>query len=279
MALLQKAYLGATPLWREVAWYEEVSAKPVTVSSAVTVTANSSAHTKGAWSELIASTSANVSYIVIDADASTVNTDTATLIDIGAGASGAETALISNVAIGGAERSATRASFGFGVPIKIASGTRLSARIQSVVTGGKTASIIVRTFDMGDYANAPTSVDVIGTSTATSEGTPMSGSSGTWVQVTASTARSYKAVVVVPSASSSNMGNIAVEYVLGTGASGSEVEIGRATAHYTGNEEAGTTTFYPPIVGTAITSGTRLAVKHDIATGPGSYDITLIGIP
>ena len=279
MALLQKAYLGATPLFRQLNWYEEVSAKPVNVSSAVNAVADSSAHTKGNWTELIASTSADASYIIVDCFAASNNLDTATLLDIGIGASTSEVALIADVAIGGSARFLGQATFSFGVPIKIPSGTRLSARIQSVVTGGKQANIIIRTFDMGDYAAAPTSVDVIGTSTATSEGTEMTGAAGTYKEIIASTVRDYKAIVMVPSTSSALISNILVEFTLGIGASTSEVEIGRCVANYEARERVSTSTFYPQIIGENVPSGTRLAVSHNIAADPENYDICLIGIP
>jgi hypothetical protein len=280
MALLQKAYLGATPLFRNTSWFEGTTGKPINASSVVTVTADNTAHVKGGWQELIASTSADASYVVIDAGGVfTSGADTATLLDLGTGSSTNETALISDVAIGSAARQANRASLCFGVPIKIASGTRLSARIQSVVSGGKTATIQVYTFNMGDYAAAPTSVDVIGTSTATSAGTAMSGSSGNWVQIKDSTTRAYRGVVVVPSASSASLGDIIIEYKLGTGASLAEVEVGRAFAHYSNVETAGNGVTLLPVLAQNIPSGTRLSIQHNIASSPGSYDVTLIGIP
>jgi hypothetical protein len=279
MALLQKGYLGATPLFKERSWFEDVSGKPINDSGAVTVTANSNAHTKGAWTELIASTSANASLLVLDIDADITNTDSATLIDIATGAATSETAIISNVAIGGAVRSSLRPTFAFAVPFKIASGTRISARIQSVVTGGKTASVVARIFDMGDYSYAPTSVDVLGTSTATSEGTAMSGAAGTWVEIISSTANTYKALVIVPSTTAPAIaGSLFVEYVTGQGALGAEQEIGRLVAQYNTDETCGISSIYPTLVGTQIAAGTRLAVKHDIAANPDRYDVTLIGI-
>lgn len=281
MALLQKAYLGATPLFRNTSFFEGTSGKPIDASSIVTVTANSTAHTKGSWTQLIASTTADASYIVIDAgDVSSSGVNTATLLDIGTGASGSESALIENIAIGGAARLAFRAAFAFGVPIKIASGTRIAARIQSLVTGGKTATIRVFTFNLGDYAAAPTSVDVIGTSTGTSAGTAMSGASGTWTQVIASTSRAYRAVVLVPSSSDTAAANITIQLTLGTGASGSEVEFGRMFAQFSDVETAGFGAAFSPLMAGNIPSGTRLAVRHDVATGvSGPYDVTLIGIP
>jgi hypothetical protein len=230
---------------------------------------------------LVASTSADASYLVIDVGGiAAVSTDTATLLDIGTGASGSETALIQNVAVGSASRG-TGIGFVFGVPIKIASGTRLSARIQSVVAGGKTGTVIVRTFDMGDYAHAPTACDVIGTDTATSAGTAMTGASGTYAQVTASTANAYKAIVMVPSASSNNVGGLALQFTLASGASGSEVDLGAVNGVYSTSETAqnfGPSVNSPLLVGGPIAAGTRLAVKHNTGFSAAPYDITLIGI-
>jgi len=278
MALLQKGYLGATPLFRNTSFFDGANGVPINVSSIVTLTASSTAHTKGSWSQLIASTSANASYIIIDAgDVNTSGANTATLLDIGTGASGSETTLIGNVAIGSATRTAPRAPFAFGVPIQIPSGVRLSARIQSVVTS-KTATIRIFTFDLGDYAAAPTSVDVIGTDTATSAGTAMSGASGTWTQVIASTTRSYRAVVAVPSASDTVVAGITIQFTVGRGAAGSETEIGRVFGQFSDIETAGMGVL-PTLIPASVASGTRLAVRHDIAALPGPYDITLIGIP
>jgi hypothetical protein len=256
-----------------------VSSNIIDTSSRVMVTASSSAHTKGAYAQLIASTSSNASYIVIQCDCAAVATDTSTLLDIATGASGSETVLIGDVAIGAAEDTTTRAPFAFGVPIQIPAGTRLSARIQSLVTGGKTGLIVVRTYESGDYAIAPTSVDVIGTSTANSTGTAMSGSSGTWTEIIASTSRAYRAVAIVPSSSSNDISTLVATFTLGTGSSGSEVAQGAIVAHYTINEEVGMTAYTPSLAGGGFAAGVRLAVKHDIAANSDRYDITLIGIP
>jgi len=273
MALLQKAYLGATPLFREQSWFEDTSNKPVDVSSTVTVTADATAHVKGAWSELVASTSANASLLILRvAGIPANNVNTATLLDIATGASGSESAFISNIAVGGAEEVAIP------LPVKIASGTRLSARIQSVVTGGKTATVEAYTFDMGDYSYAPTSFDVIGTDTATSQAVAMSGSAGTWVEITASTANPYKAVIVVPATNGSPAGIRLVELRLGSGASGSEAEIGRTYVDFTNTEAALSGRFLTPLIAGSVASGTRLSIRHDISSNQSSHEVSLIGI-
>lgn len=282
MPLLQKAYLGATPLFKEKSWFEDISQDPIDEAEGITITADNTAHTKGSWTELVASTSADATFIVVEVtNIATSTVDTATLLDIGVGASGSETELIPNIAVGGAANvGGGIARLAFQIPIKIASGTRLSSRIQSVVAGppAKTATVSIWTFNMGDFAYAPTAVDVIGTSTATSAGTAMSGSSGTWVQITASTSNAYKAVVVVPSTSAASIGTIITKFTLGVGASGSEVEIGQTSASYVNNESVSNFSRWGQLICKAIPSGTRLSVRHDIAAGPGNYDVTLIGI-
>lgn len=275
MALLQKGYLGSTPLWRDLVWYEMSSRKFVSTAAA-SPAANTTAHTKGAWSQVISSTPANGSWLHVSCTAfNTAATNTASLLDIAIGASGSEVAIASNIAVGGA------AGVYFTFPIKIPSGSRLSARIQSVVTGGKTGTVSLWVIDAGDYAASPTSVDVIGTSTTTSQGTSFSGASGTWVEATASTSRAYRAVSFVPSTHDSDIATISNNLAeIGVGASGSEVDF--ASQRWTSNANEFISTAQPfPIDphGRAIPSGSRLAVRHAITANPSKYGFCLIGIP
>ena len=275
MALLQKAYLGATPLFRNEDWFEDgafniVDAPPVTILTADTI-----AHTKGAWTEIISSSSADASLLSLLFQLHQASaTNTATLMDIGTGASGAETVLLSNIAVG------SISGYQLDVPLKISSGTRLSARIQSVVSGGKTGRVTPTLINAGDYATAPTSVDVIGGDTATSKGIEFSGASGTWVEGIASTTQAYRAVAVVFSAHDSNMANLGIiKMEIGIGAAGSEVTIGSTRIQYTNGEAASSPDPKINLFGYSIPAGSRLAVKHPIATNPEKYGFTLIGIP
>jgi hypothetical protein len=278
MALLQKAYLGSTALFRNTSWFEDNDYTVVNESSAVTVTANSTAHTKGSWSQLIASSSGNASMIYVRVGGVfTTGVNTATLLDIGVGASGSESAIIENVAVGGAVATGAAGALYFVVPIQIASGSRVSARIQSLVTGGKTASVLVRLIDTGDYAQAPTSVDVIGTSTADSEGTAVT-AANTYAQLTASTSRAYRALAFVPSVGDTTTGAVITDYTVARGASGSEVDLQKITTSYSNDESVRSIDF--PLIAASIPSGTRLSVK---VSGPtvnfSNYASCLIGIP
>lgn len=274
MPLLQKGYLGSTPLFKETDWFEDGAAKINDVSSNVTVTANSSAHTKGAWTQLIASTSADSSFVYfVVSGVSASATDTATLLDIGKGAGGSETAIASNIAIGGA--SSVFVSF----PCKIPSGTRIAARIQSVVTGGKTASVQFAAMDAGNYSTAPSTVDVIGTDTTTSKGTSFSGSSGSWVEATSSTSQAYRAVALILSCHDAAIVGSTSNYDIGVGASSSEILFGGARYQFTTAEACLATVPNTHLFGRKIASGSRLAVKHPIAADPGKYGFCIIGIP
>jgi hypothetical protein len=275
MALLQKSYLGATPLFRNEDWFEVGAFKIVNFDSAKTLTANSSAHTKGSWVQLIASTSADASLLyfsIFGVAASGVNT--ATLLDIATGASGSETIIAGDIAIG----SASTVSVVF--PYRLPSGTRLAARIQSVVTGGKTATIRSVVIDAGDYATAPTSVDVIGGNTANSQGISFSGASGTWVEGVASTSRAYRAVSMVISGHDAVLGGVTnAPFALGVGAASSEISFGDLRFTFSNSEAGVLIPPYNTLFGRNIPAGSRLAVNHPISSDPSFYGFTLIGIP
>jgi hypothetical protein len=276
MALLQKAYLGATPLFRNTSWFEDNAYTVANRSSAVTVTADASAHTKGSWVQLVASTSANASAIYVEANVAANGFDTSCLLDIGTGASGSETALISNIAIGGARTATGLSGYVFTVPIQVPSGTRISARIQHI-TGGEDGTILVEARDYGNYAQSPTSVDVIGTDTATSTGTDFV-TANTYVQLTSSTSRAYRAIVMLPNVSGNALATVTATLTLATGASGSEVELGARYASYSNAESVQTIDDF--FVAASVASGTRLAVKvQGPPTNLTNYGVCLIGIP
>jgi hypothetical protein len=276
MALLQKAYLGATPLFRNTAWFEDDDFTVVNESSSVTVTADNTAHVKGAWEPLISSTASDGTVLEIIASAGQTTLDTSALLDIGAGASGSEAALISNIAIGGSRTNLTE-QFAFSVPIQIPAGTRISARIQSVISGGRTAVIRCNVYDTGDYAQTPSSVDVIGTDTATSTGTSFS-AANSYVPLTSSTSQAYRAIVMLPNVSGSATLNVATTLTLAQGASGSEVELGKRRCHFGLSESV--VIHQDPLVVASVASGTRLAVKIEGPTSNlANHGVCLIGIP
>jgi len=284
MANLQKAYLAATPLFKDLAWWQIASNQLVSQGGPTTVTAAATAHTKGSWTQIIASTASNASALAITiTDVGANGFNTAALIDIGFGASGSETVKIADVAVGGARGTGNVAAFGgltFVIPLQVPSGTRIACRIQGVIASD-TASVSIQALDTSDYSLAPTSVDTIGGDTATSGAIGMSGASGTWVELVASTSQAYRGIVLVPSiAATAGTNTIVTTYEIGTGAAASEVTFGFINAHYTSAEEISTGRMVAtPVLGKLIPAGTRIAVKHSFSSNQGIYQVTLIGIP
>jgi hypothetical protein len=279
MALLQKAYLGATPLFADKPWFyqNEILAASWNTGS-VTLTASATAHTKGSWSQIIASTS-NVGtllrFIVSGVNVSTA--DSATLLDIGVGASGSETVIVPNLAIGG-----SAGSF-YSIPVEIPSGSRIAARIQGV-RSSQTATISARqffVFNAGDTAALGTTVDVLGTDTATSTGTAMSGSSGTWVEIEDSTTKNYIGFSIAPSTSDTDTASQSdATYEIGVGAAGSEVAFGYIHFGYGATENFSLAADRSPnLFGREVPTGSRLAIRHNIAANPSKYDACIIAVP
>jgi hypothetical protein len=279
MALLQKAYLGATPLFADKPWFyqSEILAASWNTGS-VTLTASATPHTKGSWSQIIASTSNGTTLIrFFIAGVSVSTADSATLLDIGVGASGSETVIVPNMAIGG-----SAGSF-YSIPVEIPSGSRIAARIQGV-RASQTATMGAREFfalNAGDTASIGTTVDVLGTDTATSTGTAMSGSSGTWVEIEDSTTKNYIGFAIAPSTSDTDtaaQGDAA--YEIGVGAAGSEVAFGYIQFAFGATENFSLAANRSPnLFGREVPTGSRLAIRHNIAANPGKYDACIIAVP
>jgi hypothetical protein len=263
-------------------WYQNQPNTPTSTGTA-TVTANTSAHTKGAYAEVIASTSAaGTMLVLIFSGVQTSNANTATLVDIATGAAGSETIIIPNIAIGGSAQSAVRdiAGVALTLPVNIPAGTRLSARIQSVVTGGKTAGVEARVYSINDPSLTATTLTTLAADTATSQGLSLAGASGSYTQVIASTAAAYSALAISPSVHNSVIPNNHGVYTVATGAAGSEVDIGTIECFNWSSEgvasvATGTYTVFP----VTLPAGSRVAVKHNIASNPDRYGVSVIGVP
>jgi len=251
-------------------------------STNVTTTASATTHTVGSWTQVLADTATTetAGLLMFFANSTTAAaTDTGMLLDIGTGASGSEVVRVQSLAI------SQQAVCHTAIPIRIPGSTRVAARIQSSVAS-RTLSGGCALFATPFADRLPAAVDVLGTSTATSVGTAMSGASGTWVEIAAATAKDYQALVLVPSLSDTNSGgNVNVRYDLGIGASGSEVAIAAVQWLYTTTPAVGATntaSIAPGlggVFGGYVPAGTRVAVRHNVAANPGRVDACVIGVP
>lgn len=158
----------------------------------ITITAPVSTNTKGSWTEIVASVPFDVNWIGLTGTATdTSAADTGQLMDIGVGASTFEKVLIPNIPTGYGTLNNKHTWF----PIFVPSGTRLSARIQAVITEdivAITTYLIGSTSWQGMTFQA---IDSIGAVTSSaSAGTDLSGSG--IVELVASSSNAYKGIGV-----------------------------------------------------------------------------------
>jgi hypothetical protein len=242
-----------------------------------TITASSTTHTKGSWSQLVASTSAESSGLLLFASGNAVtSTATSMLLDIGTGAAGSESVIVPDIALGGAN------GYRVLIPIRIPSGVRVAARCQSAVAS-RTVTIAPHLFSASFADRLPTVLDSLGTISATSAGTAMSGAANTWVQVTASTAKDYQALILVPCSDATTGINGVVRLSLGIGAAGSETELAYIQNLQAStpalSDLAGNSAFSFGLAGRFIPAGTRVAVRHNISANPDRVSACVLGVP
>ena len=246
------------------------------------LTPNATAHTKGSWAQVIASTTAQARMVLVRLNANPTDTTSLSyLVDIGTGASSSEVVLIPNLV------NAPGAQWADGIcnymlPLVIPAGTRIAARAQCVGASGATMPVTVTIFD-ADPAQVPyaTGVDALGVSTATTLGQAItqgvSNAKGSWAQITASTSRDYIGFVV--SADGQNTGGT-YNYSLvdiGVGAAGSEQIIvpDWGCKNNAGTIFNGVSPFFP----IRIPTGSRIAVRAASGGNPaGALGISIYGV-
>lgn len=254
-----------------VGWASDFSAAtPVGAvgGTSTTVTASSSAHTFGAWTQIYASTAYDVAVIVVQVGTNTGGQASGSVVEIGVGASGAESAI--------ARYACGSHAMWVAIPVRVAAGSRISARLQSVVTGGKTGAVWMSLIpQIGDFAS-PSSTDAYGVNLATSRGVSLP-ASNVWAEITASTTRAYRALSFTLSASNDTQVGAAVIAEIATGASGSETSIGGFRCRSSANEAITLDSPVPFLYVGDVPAGTRLAVRQNSAQT--YFDACVIGIP
>lgn len=246
---------------------------PTEFSSAVTLTGNATPHAVGSWTEVIAATVEDVSWLMVCVSGmSTATADTRGLIDVAYGAAASEVAKIVSIPAGFTTTTPTV----FPIPIWVPKGTRVSARLRSLIT---VDTAIIRIAPMREPRagfKAATYVDTIGADTANSKGTNLP-TSDTYVQLTAATTAPYRALILAPcGGSGATYASESSLYTLAVGPSGAEVAIGTAMATTTSSEIMYIEGSVPICAG-HFPIGTRIAVKQSV--GRTYRDAIVFGIP
>lgn len=225
------------------------------------VTTGGSANTKGSWTQLIASTSGDITGIIISwMD----NENNYGLYDIGVGAAAAETAVIQNAWFCG--RSGRYEGDSAYHSVNIASGSRISIRTQG---GGasQTTDFSGYGFDSSGLVFGGGTAETWGAVTASSRGTSIdpgttANTKGSYVELVASTSNTVDWVTVYighDASYSHNYASYAID--IATGAASSEVVIIPDIWAYT---DATEDVLYPMAIGpfaVNIPSGTRISAR------------------
>jgi hypothetical protein len=243
-------------------------------SATVTVTADVTTHTKGAWTELIASTTDDSDFLMLFVVNSQSGAATQGLIDIGVGSAGNETVIVANAVGGQINNQAAIQKVDQYFSVFIPKGSRVSARVQNVVSS-RTASVNITLGFNG--ASVASYLDTYGADTSTSVGVTLT-NSNTYYEVTSSTSAPYKGIVMVPQGSSANTPAATLVYTLGVGVSGSEIDLRSLTSQVSSAEfQSLNWTEQPFIYWGFFPAGSRLAVKSSL--GAISRHVILFGIP
>lgn len=253
--------------------------------SYVSVTASATIHTKGAWSELVASTPFAVTMVVVSAQGmSTSTAATDGLLDIGIGAAASETVLIPDLGVGFCSvtrQEQKRWTF----PVAIPAGTRIAARLQSLIASD-ICNVSVdlyggETFDGTPYG---ATVDALGVDAATSKGVAATSGTtnvfGSWVQLIASTTRPYRFLGVAVGGNASAGLSTADNLVeIGVGAAASETVLAAFSFISTSTEIV--LPFPPEWVsprGFSIPAESRIAARISSSIATRVFDIIAYGV-
>lgn len=185
---------------RGVGYLNNLSATPGTISTRGTaVVAAGSANTKGSWTQLFAAASVLYSVIgfsIVIGNNSLASSARRSFIDIGVGGSGSEQVIVENLcALGCANLANQPSPQEFYFPIRIAPGTRISARHQC--SAASQTSNIVITLYYGNWAEHTTfaGAEMVGANTGTTSlVTITAGNTGTessWTDIGGTTSKVY----------------------------------------------------------------------------------------
>ncbi len=238
-------------------------------ATSVTVTAAGTSHTMGSWTQLVASTAADIGFMSIYPSAVAANgVNTAAIMEIGVGGSGSEVTLFA-FACGGTGTPPC-------VPVFVPKGSRISARLQCN-TASRSASVFWQFYPVRLELVPAARVASLGLNYATSRAVAF-GASSAWAQYTSATTEAYRGLCLVTSVATTSISAQIPLFRVGVGASGAEVSIGEFYHQVASTESVTAIGGLPvPVICRHIPEGSRLAVS--CSTTGGTLDATLIGIP
>lgn len=195
-----------------------------TASGVGTAVTSGSANTMGSWVQLVASTPADTAFLLAMMS-NDLQTGLCTAYDIGVGGAGSEMVIAQQLIHCGV--STIEATTHYAFPVSIPAGSRIAARCQSA-TASDTGTINILLYDSSYTLTGAGGVDAIGFNASATLGTLMEpgtvvNTKGSWVQLTASTARDYYGLMFgLDINNTTSTGNNPMLLDIGIGAAGLE---------------------------------------------------------
>ncbi len=260
-----------------------------------TVTADSTANTKGAWAEIISETDYDfdIFYIAVHHQDTRVSaTDTSMLLDIGYDASGGTSysVVLSNLLAGYANvGNDGEYSRNFSCPVYIPRGSAIAARCQSVISSDTVlvgASIYGGTPPLQPLQNHGLVVTYGVTESSASAGTTLPENSpahteSAWQEITAATTHPHRGLAIGVQGANTSLNIARFVFDVATGASSSEVMLLENFAWFSSRSDERVAIRGPGIgwlVTTPIPEGTRLAVRAQASsTVTDNLEVALYG--
>ena len=255
----------------------------------LTITAHTDAHTKGSWTQLLSATTFEAHMLYAKWEKSFASTvDTSCLLDIGVDAAGgtAYTVLVPNLLVGFSEDYTTKHQE-IAIPVYVPTGSTVAARMQSIVTGGKTIGIAIA-LTGGVPAGEPFSghglVVDYGTNTADSGAVVQTNANQhvepAWKEIVAATTHPHSGLTWAVQGNGTTMSNGRFQVDIAIGAATSEVIIAE-NLYFESSSAERTACKWPPnvILAQPIPEGSRLATRMQASSNniQDQFDIALYG--
>lgn len=203
----------------EIAIAHNLPATPSTTAFGTRATGSATANTKGAWSQVVASTTHDVYGFWLILNGSVIPaTSTNMLLDIGVGGAGEEVVLVPDLMVGWIG-TATQATVQLWIPLFIPKGTRVSVRCQGQIASDTIDCMFYFILGRTDASQIFTGCHAYGIATASSNGTAHTpGSTGTesaWANIGTTLTRNYGAVMPMIHGGTTAMTAIAYHWEVG----------------------------------------------------------------
>jgi hypothetical protein len=270
---------------RPPAFNQYATSQSVPSTSPGTTLTGGTANTKGSYAQLVSSLDFDAQLLIVNfATGATAATDTSALVDVAIGAAASESILIPDLLAGWAPPTADAGSPRHYIfPLYVPSGSRISARVASVVASGTVACWVSLYGGLSDSEAWWCGEQVVayGITSASSKGTTVtpgaSNAEGSWTSI-GTTSQDHKAVVPgIQLADTTAASNTGVTLDIGIATASTSILRENYRAGYDASERLSQYGVWWPIM-EPVASGDVLAARASVPGTADDLDVALYGI-